>query len=58
MNEISITSREVYAIKGLDKEDMELLSLALHKTTGDLEVPSLDRASALVQTIDTVLREE
>jgi hypothetical protein len=58
MSGISITSKKVYAINGLAEEDIELLSLALHKIAGDLEQPDLDRASTLVQTVDAVLREE
>ena len=58
MSEISVTSTKVYSINGLAQEDMVLLSLVLHKTTGDLEQPDLDRASMLVQTVDAVLREE
>ena len=51
-----MTNQKIYAINGLSHEDMELLSLALHKTMGDLEQPSIDRASNLIQAVDSQLQ--
>ena len=51
-----MTSQKMYAINGLAIEDMELLSLALHELTGDLEQPKLDRAVTLLQVVDFELQ--
>ena len=51
-----MTSQKMYAINGLAIEDMELLSLALHELTGDLEQPQLDRGIKLVQAVDSQLQ--
>lgn len=56
MSDITITNKKVYGIGGLDVEDMELLSLALHELMGDLEQPRLDRGSKLVQAVDSQLQ--
>ena len=56
MSGISLTSQKIYAIGGLSFEDVELLSLALHKIKGDLEQPSLDRAVTLLQAVDSELQ--
>lgn len=56
MSEISVTTQNIYSIGGLTIEDMELLSLALHEITCSLEIPSLDRASKLVQAVDKTIQ--
>ena len=56
MSEIFVTNQKIYAIQGLSVEDMELLSLALHELTGDLEQPQLDRGIKLVQAVDSQLQ--
>lgn len=56
MSEICVTSQKSYSITGLSIEDMELISLALHKLSGDLEQPKLDKAVMLLQFVDFELQ--
>ena len=55
MSELVITHTQIYTVKGLSKEDMDLIRCALIKHSGDLEQPKLDCASTLIRAINYVL---
>lgn len=51
MSGLSVSCKKVHTIKGLDREDLNLIISGLTRIARDLEQPDLDKTLALLEVL-------